>query len=110
MDRVIHLGIDVGSTTVKITAVDDRLETLFADYRRHYADIKETVISVLNAAYGQFPESDVTVMFTGSGGIGIAESLGVGFTQEVIASSSDSRFYPQTDVVLSWEKMRNHLF
>ena len=101
MDRVIHLGIDVGSTTVKITAVDDRLETLFADYRRHYADIKETVISVLNAAYGQFPESDVTVMFTGSGGIGIAESLGVGFTQEVIASTQAiQRFYPQTDVVI----------
>lgn len=101
MDKVIHLGIDVGSTTVKITAVDDRLETLFADYRRHYADIKETVISVLNAAYGQFPESDVTVMFTGSGGIGIAESLGVGFTQEVIASTQAiQRFYPQTDVVI----------
>ncbi|NLM69849.1 MAG: 2-hydroxyglutaryl-CoA dehydratase, partial [Firmicutes bacterium] len=97
MDKVIHLGIDVGSTTVKIVALNDQLKLVFSDYQRHYADIKETVISMMRAAYTRFPESKITIMFTGSGGIGIAESLAVGFTQEVIASTQAiERFYPQT--------------
>lgn len=101
MDKVIHLGIDVGSTTVKIVALNDQLKLVFSDYQRHYADIKETVISMMRAAYTRFPESKITIMFTGSGGIGIAESLAVGFTQEVIASTQAiERFYPQTDVVI----------
>ena len=56
---------------------------------------------MMRAAYTRFPESKITIMFTGSGGIGIAESLAVGFTQEVIASTQAiERFYPQTDVVI----------
>ena len=90
MDKVIHLGIDVGSTTVKIVALNDQLKLVFSDYQRHYADIKETVISMMRAAYTRFPESKITIMFTGSGGI--ASPRACGFTQEVIASSTIERF------------------
>ena len=101
MKKLIHLGIDIGSTTVKVVVLDKNQKMIFSKYRRHYADIKESVISILQQAYEEFPDYMVTAMITGSGGIAIAKHLGVEFIQEVIAGSKAiQEYYPQTDVVI----------
>lgn len=43
----LHMGIDVGSTTVKVVVLDENNNTLFAEYRRHFSDIKSTVKGLL---------------------------------------------------------------
>lgn len=99
--KVIHLGVDIGSTTVKVVALDEQQKMVFSKYRRHYADIKESVISILQQVYEKFSDYVVTAMITGSGGIAIAKHLGVEFIQEVIAGSKAiQKYYPQTDVVI----------
>lgn len=99
MEKLVHLGIDVGSTTVKAVILDADYKMLFSQYRRHYSDIRESVELVLREAYDQFSDCRVKVMITGSGGISIAKHLGVGFIQEVIAATKGiEEFYPETDV------------
>ena len=101
MGRVVHMGIDVGSTTVKLVVLDENLEVLFSRYQRHYAEIREVVVSLITQAYEHFQEDSVTVAVTGSGGIAAAEHLGVDFVQEVIAGTQAIQaFFPQTDVVI----------
>ncbi len=101
MKKLIHLGIDVGSTTIKAVVLDERQEMIFHRYRRHYADIVEAVASILKEAYTEFPDYLVKIMITGSGGIAVASRLEVEFIQEVIAgSASIQRYFPQTDVII----------
>ena len=45
-----RLGIDIGSTTVKIAVLDKDDTLLFADYERHYANIQETLAALLSKA------------------------------------------------------------
>ena len=65
MKKLIHLGIDVGSTTIKAVVLDERQEMIFHRYRRHYADIVEAVASILKEAYTEFPDYLVKIMITG---------------------------------------------
>ena len=63
------LGIDIGSTTVKIAILDDSNQLLFSDYERHFANIQETLSSLIEKAYNQLGELSVSPMITGSGGL-----------------------------------------
>ena len=102
-DKVtIHrLGIDIGSTTVKIAVLDEQDHLLFADYERHYANIQETLASLLQKAEEQLGTLTVAPVITGSGGLALAKNMEVPFVQEVIAvSSSISHYIPQTDVAI----------
>ncbi|WP_394919035.1 acyl-CoA dehydratase activase-related protein [uncultured Robinsoniella sp.] len=95
------LGIDIGSTTVKIAILDHEQNLLFSDYERHYANIQETLSSLLKKAYDQLGELSLAPMITGSGGLTLAKHLGVPFVQEVIAVSTALQNYaPQTDVAI----------
>ena len=95
------LGIDIGSTTVKIAILSPQKELLFSDYERHYANIQETLASLLKKAYDKLGELTVAPMITGSGGLTLAKHLGVPFVQEVIAVSTALQDYaPQTDVAI----------
>ena len=95
------LGIDIGSTTVKIAVLDAENRLLFADYKRHFANIRETLADLLKEVYEQFGCITVHPMITGSGGLTLANHLGVPFVQEVIAvSTSLQTFAPQTDVAI----------
>ena len=64
----LHLGIDVGSTTVKVAVLDGDDQIIYSVYRRHHADVRATVLEVLKEASAQFPDKEVTVAITGSGG------------------------------------------
>ena len=98
---VYCLGIDIGSTTVKIAIIDEAHNILFSDYERHYANIRETLASLLKKAYENLGNISLHPMITGSGGLTLANHLGVPFTQEVIAvATSLQTFAPKTDVAI----------
>lgn len=83
----VRVGIDVGSTTVKIVAIDRCNNTLFRTYRRHNADAIGTILSISNAMLQQVGNAGIAVNVTGSVGMGIAEKLNLPFVQEVVAAS-----------------------
>jgi predicted CoA-substrate-specific enzyme activase len=95
------LGIDIGSTTVKIAILDEHEQLLFADYERHYANIQETLAALLQKAYDQLGELTLCPVITGSGGLTLANHLEIPFVQEVIAvSTALQKNAPQTDVAI----------
>ena len=95
------LGIDIGSTTVKIAVLDETHQLLFADYQRHYADIQNALSLLLGKARRQLGELTISPVITGSGGLTLAKHLKVPFVQEVIAvSSALQETAPQTDVAI----------
>lgn len=99
--REAALGIDIGSTTVKIAILDEKHNILFSDYKRHYANIRETLSTLLSQAYEELGNLSLHPMITGSGGLTLANHLGVPFTQEVIAvATSLKELAPKTDVAI----------
>ena len=104
----LHIGIDVGSTTVKLAILDEDRDVKFSVYRRHHADVRATIVEVLaeaakaqDAAGGAFGSQTMTIAITGSGGLLLAQWLGVEFVQEVIASKTAvETFIPATDVAI----------
>lgn len=95
------LGIDIGSTTVKVAVLSPDKELLFSDYRRHYANIQETLSELLKDATAKLGDLTVAPVITGSGGLTLANHLHVPFVQEVIAVATSLEHYvPQTDVAI----------
>ena len=99
-----RVGIDVGSTTVKVVMLDGHGELIFRSYTRHLSEVRKTVESNIEAlAAGGLlpPQASVSVVLTGSGGVGIAGILGLAFVQEVIACTRAIEVRaPQTDVAI----------
>ena len=101
LNKLYTLGIDIGSTTVKIAVLDQDNEVLFSDYERHFANIQETLSDLLGRALYKLGPIQVSPVITGSGGLSLAKHLGVPFVQEVIAVSTALQDYaPQTDVAI----------
>ena len=101
LSSINHIGIDVGSTTIKAVILNSKKELIYSRYERHYADIKQKLLQLLDDAYNSLKNIAATVMITGSGGLNMAKSIGVAFTQEVIASTKAIKeYYPETDVAI----------
>ena len=102
MQKTLHtLGIDIGSTTVKIAVLNEENEVLFSDYERHFANIQETLSDLLGRAVHKLGTIEVSPVITGSGGLTLAKHLEIPFVQEVIAVSTALQDYaPQTDVAI----------
>ena len=100
--QTLHkLGIDIGSTTVKIAILNSDNEMLFSDYQRHFANIRETLSDLLKKAYRELGNLNLAPMITGSGGLTLAKHLEIPFVQEVISVSTALKDYaPQTDVAI----------
>ncbi|MDY4833156.1 MAG: acyl-CoA dehydratase activase-related protein, partial [Treponema sp.] len=104
----IRIGIDVGSTTVKVAVLDDNDKLIYGDYQRHRADIRSTIINVVNKALdflenhvNDGSQRKVTVKVTGSGGLSVSQWLNIPFIQEVIAATTSvKKLIPRTDVVI----------
>ena len=95
------LGIDIGSTTVKIAILDENDNLVFSDYKRHFANIQETLADLLQKAENQLGELTLCPVITGSGGLTLANHLEIPFVQEVIAvSTSLQKLAPKTDVAI----------
>ncbi|WP_163194375.1 2-hydroxyacyl-CoA dehydratase [Clostridium thermarum] len=101
MEEKYHLGMDVGSTTVKMVILDKNYKIVFSEYRRHFSDIKKTIIDLFKEAYYRFSNSEVTIMVTGSGGMSVSKWMNISFIQEVIACTHTVETYiPETDVAI----------
>ena len=95
------LGVDIGSTTVKIAILDEQNTLLFSDYQRHYANIQETLALLLQKACDLLGPIDLYPTITGSGGLALSGHLGIDFVQEVVAVATSLKDYaPHTDVAI----------
>ncbi len=95
------LGIDIGSTTVKVAVLDKENHILFADYERHFANIRETLAGLVTKALDKLGDLKLSPVITGSGGLTLAKHLDIPFVQEVVAvSTALSDYAPQTDVAI----------
>ena len=95
------LGVDVGSTTIKVVALDSYNKVIYNDYRRHFSNIKNTLIDSLEECFKKIGNFDLKITVTGSGGIGVAQWLQCDFQQEVIACTrAVEEFINKTDVVI----------
>ncbi len=96
-----RLGVDIGSTTVKIVVLDHANQILFSEYQRHFADIQQTLSELLGHAIEKLGDITVYPALTGSGGLSLANHLHIPFYQEVIAVSTALKDRaPLTDVAI----------
>lgn len=101
MRGILRVGLDVGSTTVKLVVLDNDNRTVYHRYQRHYSNVKRAVREVLNEALPVFAAREVAVAVTGSAGLALAQELELPFVQEVIACTRAIRaFIPETDVAI----------
>lgn len=101
MQKSLRMGIDVGSTTVKVVLLDEQDNYLYKKYIRHYANILDTVHTLLQEAQVGHEDANVHVAITGSGGMAMADKVRIPFVQEVIAETKAIKaLYPQTDVII----------
>ncbi len=101
MNKLLHVGLDVGSTTVKIIVLNNDKDIIYQTYTRHYSDTKNTIYKILKKLYDDYKDYSFTITFTGSGALEISKLLDIPFIQEVIACKKSVETYiPQTDVVI----------
>ena len=101
MAEELRLGIDVGSTTVKVVLTDNEDKIKYSEYMRHYSDIKNTVLTLFSHIKNEVHNSKIITAITGSGGLLLSKMLGLSFVQEVIATKKAvERYLPETDVVI----------
>ena len=101
MKNTLNIGMDVGSTTVKLVVMNNKKEILYNEYRRHFSDTKKTIKDLLTEIIENFPKNKFTLVSTGSGAITLAKYLDIPFIQEVIACKNSIKEYaPSTDVAI----------
>ncbi len=99
--KTYALGIDVGSTTVKTVVCDEQGTILHSAYQRHFSKVKETVAGQLESIAAKFPDAKLHTAMTGSAGLGLANSAGIPFVQEVHAAFlAVKTCYPDADTVI----------
>lgn len=97
----MRLGIDVGSTTVKLVLLDDEGEIRYSRYERHMSNVFETVAEMLGDLHGEMGDLSVHAVITGSGGLSLSKLLGLHFEQEVVTcSKAVETLIPETDVAI----------
>ena len=96
-----YLGIDIGSTTIKLYLTDDQDNCIYSTYQRHYSDVQENLKRMINEMMEQIGDQEVQVAMTGSGGLALSKALNIDFVQEVIACTATvEKYIPETDVVI----------
>ena len=101
MSNILRVGLDVGSTTVKIVVLNNDLEILYTNYTRHFSDTKNTVCNVLQDLSNRFDSNDFSIVLTGSGAMSASTFLGLPFIQEVVScKKAVEKYIPSTDVVI----------
>ncbi len=96
-----YMGIDIGSTTVKVVVLDEQENIVFGKYQRHCSHPQETVKELLQEAYTSLGDVELRGKVTGSGAMSLGKALGISFIQEVVATcAAIKRTAPQTDVAI----------
>ena len=90
------IGIDVGSTTVKVVALDEQGSVCFSRYKRHHARAREVVADMLGELLQEQGDVEACACITGSVGMGMSERHSIPFIQEVVAATKAiQQDYPQ---------------
>ncbi len=98
---ILRVGIDIGSTTVKVVVLDEENKLLFRSYERHYSKARERACETLRSIEDMLKGKDVRLVITGSAGLGVAKAAGLDFVQEVYATAAAVNAYiPDTDAVI----------
>ena len=101
MDSILKVGIDVGSTTIKLVVLDHEKKILYKNYARHFSEIGNALQENLTHLKEVVGERKFSFALTGSAGMGIAQRIGLPFVQEVIAcAAAVKELIPQTDTVV----------
>ena len=97
----LRIGIDIGSTTVKVVVLDEQNKLLFRSYERHYSKTRERACETLRSISDMLAGRQVKMVITGSAGLGVANASGIDFVQEVYATAAAVNTYiPGTDAVI----------
>ena len=97
----LRVGIDIGSTTVKVVVLDEHNKLLFRSYERHYSKTRERACQTLRSISEMLAGQQIRVTITGSAGLGVANAAGIDFVQEVYATAAAVNTYiPDTDAVI----------
>ena len=97
----LRVGIDIGSTTVKVVVLDQQNKLLFRSYERHYSKTRERACETLKSIRDMLSGPEIKVTITGSAGLGVANASGIDFVQEVYATAAAVNTYiPDTDAVI----------
>ncbi len=97
----LYIGIDVGSTTLKIVLLNERGDILYKSYERHFSKVRSLTYERIAALEELIGDQKIFAAITGSAGMGISKSAKIPFVQEVFATSYGVKnHYPQTDVVV----------
>ena len=83
MENLFSIGIDVGSTTVKIVILNQENVVIYKNYVRHFSEVKNTLLFELKEIIKQIGDIKVKVAITGSAGLGLAQKSNIDFVQEV---------------------------
>ncbi|MDF2472702.1 MAG: 2-hydroxyacyl-CoA dehydratase [Anaerocolumna sp.] len=95
------IGLDIGSTTVKLVVLDKNNQIIYNQYKRHFSDIRSTILDIMNSCYESLGNIWGTVKITGSGGLSLSKWLNINFEQEVIScTKAVETLIPQADVVI----------
>ena len=101
MKEILHIGLDIGSTTVKTVVMNKDLETVYSTYTRHFSDTRNTICKCLEELVDKYEDYDITLALTGSGALSVSEYLGIPFVQEVVSCKRTvEKYIPKTDVVI----------
>ena len=96
-----RIGIDIGSTTVKVVVLDENNQLLFRSYERHYSKARERACETLASIRDKLAGQNVKMVITGSAGLGVAKTANLDFVQEVYATAAAVNTYiPDTDAVI----------
>ncbi len=96
----MKVGLDVGSTTIKCVVLDDTDNLIYSTYERHYSHILEKSEELLRRVAERYGRT-ADLAISGSAGMGMAESVGVPFVQEVFATRvAANRLAPGTDCII----------
>ena len=97
----MRAGLDIGSTTIKCVVLDDAGRLVWHTYERHYSHIVEKARELLGRIAEQIGAEPVKLAISGSAGMGLAQSCGVPFVQEVFATRvAANRLAPGTDCII----------
>ena len=101
MKSILNVGIDIGSTTIKVVVLDREKQLVYKKYARHFSEIHAVLHENLSALRQVIGEQKFSFALTGSAGMGIAQRIGLPFVQEVIScASAVQALIPQTDTVV----------
>ena len=97
----LRIGIDIGSTTVKVVVLDEQNNLLFRSYERHFSKVREKTCEILERIKDKLLGHQVRMVITGSAGLGVSKASGIDFVQEVYATAAAvDTFIPGTDAVI----------